>query len=157
MNLHIEIYTASECPSNPGPGGYAAIIDHHHRIQQLAGRDTNAEAEKLPLIAALEALKSIPDGSITTVISTSALASHPNLNRWLQEQNDNAWLTQDGSHIQYHPLWREIFLETQSKAVTWTTPAKPHDQRTQSCIRAAQRQAEMAQQDLHHLWEIQSH
>ena len=157
MNHHIQIYTASECPSNPGPGGYAAIIDHHNRIQQLAGRDTNAEADKLPLIAALEALKSVPDGSITTVISTSALASHPNLNRWLQEQNDNTWLTQDGSQIPHHLLWQEIFLQTQRKHVAWSTPAKPHDQRTESCVRAAQRQAEKAQQDLHHLLDIQTH
>ena len=146
MGTNITIYTATEYLSIPGPGGYAAIIGHQHRVQKLAGRDTNAEPERLPLLAILEALQTIPDGSTVTVYSAMALIPDLINNGWLEEQAQPDWPTSN------QDLWHQLRQETNKKAITWAH-FDPHDdpqgsRPSTACLKAARRQARKAATDL---------
>ena len=57
---HVTIHTDGSCIGNPGPGGYAAILEHNGQEKELSGgfrRTTNNRMELMAVIAGLEALK----------------------------------------------------------------------------------------------------
>lgn len=56
----VEIYTDGACRSNPGPGGWGAILCYNGREKELSGGEaetTNNRMELLGVISALSALK----------------------------------------------------------------------------------------------------
>ncbi len=58
---HVTIHTDGACVGNPGPGGYAAILECNGKRRELSGGrrlTTNNRMELLAAITALEALKS---------------------------------------------------------------------------------------------------
>ena len=56
----VDIYTDGACSSNPGPGGWGAILRYNGIEKELSGGDpgtTNNRMEMMAAIAALEAIK----------------------------------------------------------------------------------------------------
>ena len=54
------IHTDGSCIGNPGPGGWAAVIQHHSKQVELSGPDnptTNNRMEMMAIIRALEWVK----------------------------------------------------------------------------------------------------
>jgi ribonuclease HI len=57
---HIKIYTDGDCSGNPGPGGWAAILEYKGRRREIMGcelQTTNNKMELIAVIHGLEALK----------------------------------------------------------------------------------------------------
>jgi ribonuclease HI len=60
METHVFLYTDGACKGNPGPGGYAAILQCNGRDRELTGgapHTTNNRMELQAVIAGLRALK----------------------------------------------------------------------------------------------------
>jgi ribonuclease HI len=60
MTAHVFLYTDGACKGNPGPGGYAAILQCNGRARELTGgaaHTTNNRMELQAVIAGLRALK----------------------------------------------------------------------------------------------------
>jgi ribonuclease HI len=60
MSVQVFLYSDGSCLGNPGPGGYAAILQcgrHEKVITGGAGRTTNNRMELRAVIAGLQALK----------------------------------------------------------------------------------------------------
>ena len=56
----VDIYTDGSCSGNPGPGGWAAVLDYKGRRHELSGGEpatTNNRMEMTAAIVALETLK----------------------------------------------------------------------------------------------------
>jgi len=59
----VTIYTDGSCWGNPGPGGWAAIINENGRERSLSGVSDNTTNNRMELTAALQALKSLKHSS----------------------------------------------------------------------------------------------
>jgi len=60
MNKHVKIYTDGACSGNPGPAGWAAILQCGEREREVVGgavESTNNRAEVMAVIIGLKALK----------------------------------------------------------------------------------------------------
>ena len=55
----IEIYTDGSCLSNPGNGGWAAIINDNGKIKKISGSEKNTTNNRMELLAPINALKEI--------------------------------------------------------------------------------------------------
>ena len=55
----IKIYTDGSCLSNPGNGGWAAIINNNGQILKISGSEKNTTNNKMELMAPIRALKKI--------------------------------------------------------------------------------------------------
>ena len=53
----IEIYTDGSCLTNPGNGGWAAIINKDGEITKISGNEKNTTNNRMELIAPINALK----------------------------------------------------------------------------------------------------
>ena len=143
MTTETNVYTASDCMGNPGPGGYAAMIQQPNRVQHLAGRDTHTDPERLQLLAAAEALKAIPPHAVVTIHTES-----PQLADAMRRVQKGEVRTPDNE------LWGDIRTHSGTKTIRWehTPPNKSPEMR--SCRRTAKQQARKAKEDLR---EIKNH
>ena len=55
----IKIYTDGSCLSNPGNGGWAAIINNDGNILRISGSEKNTTNNKMELMAPIRALQKI--------------------------------------------------------------------------------------------------
>ena len=55
----IKIYTDGSCLSNPGNGGWAAIININGEIKKISGNEKNTTNNRMELMAPINALKNI--------------------------------------------------------------------------------------------------
>ena len=59
----ITIYTDGSCLSNPGNGGWAAIINENNEVKKITGNEKNTTNNRMELLAPINALKRIKAGS----------------------------------------------------------------------------------------------
>ena len=59
----ITIYTDGSCLGNPGPGGWAAVIDDNGAKRSLSGKEDNTTNNRMEILAAIEGLQAVPAGS----------------------------------------------------------------------------------------------
>ena len=53
----ITIYTDGSCLTNPGNGGWAAIINDEKEIRKISGSEKNTTNNRMELLAPINALK----------------------------------------------------------------------------------------------------
>ena len=53
----IKIYTDGSCLTNPGDGGWAAIINIDGEIKKISGNEKNTTNNRMELMAPINALK----------------------------------------------------------------------------------------------------
>ena len=53
----IKIYTDGSCLTNPGNGGWAAIINEDGEIKEISGSEKNTTNNRMELLAPINALK----------------------------------------------------------------------------------------------------
>ena len=67
----IEIYTDGSCLTNPGHGGWAAIINENGKIKKISGNEKNTTNNRMELLAPINALKKINASSQITIYTDS--------------------------------------------------------------------------------------
>ena len=58
----ITIYTDGSCLTNPGNGGWAAIINDEKEIRKISGSEKNTTNNRMELLAPINALKDMKPG-----------------------------------------------------------------------------------------------
>ena len=66
----IEIYTDGSCLTNPGNGGWAAIINDNGKIKKISGSEKNTTNNRMELIATINALREMNGNLILLFIQT---------------------------------------------------------------------------------------
>lgn len=116
-------YTDGACSGNPGPGGWAVVIDESQNmgLQQteavFGGYSEETTNNRMELTAALEALKYIVneaayvnDCSCSGIIySDSAYVVNAMNNGWLMNWAANDWFTKSGTRVKNSDIWREMY------------------------------------------------
>lgn len=103
----VTLYTDGACSGNPGPGGWAAILQYGTRTRELSGgeRDTtNNRMELKGVIAGLEALK---EPCAVELWSDSQYIVNALNNGWLRDWKRRGWRRRDGE-LKNPELWQTL-------------------------------------------------
>ena len=87
----INIYTDGACMGNPGPGGWAAIIDGGDGRRELKGRDERTTNNRMEILAAIKGLEDTPPGAEVTVHSDSQYLVYTMTRNWKRKANLDLW------------------------------------------------------------------
>lgn len=113
------VFTDGACVPNPGPGGWGAVIRQGHTVRELnggeAGRTTN---NRMELMAAIEALESLPDGS-RVVLSTDSSYVKNGITTWIAGWRRKGWRSSTGDPVKNQDLWQRLDAATARHAVRW--------------------------------------
>ena len=117
----VTIHTDGSCLGNPGPGGYAAILEYRAEERELSGgfrRTTNNRMEILAVIAGLEALNG---RCRVTVYSDSRYVVDAIEKGWAKRWRDNGWMRNKRERAVNPDLWGRLLdaLENHDVELKW--------------------------------------
>ena len=116
---HVIVYTDGGCaPTNPGPGGWAAILRSGEHMKELKGGEpasTNNRMELMAAIAALEALKrpSVVDMNFDSQYVRDGITKY--INNWKR----NGWRTASKDPVKNQDLWARLDAARGVHTVRW--------------------------------------
>ena len=91
----IEIYTDGSCLTNPGNGGWAAIINEDGKIKKISGSEKNTTNNRMELLAPINALKEMSVSSKITIFTDSQYVKL-GITEWINKWIINNWHKQRG-------------------------------------------------------------
>jgi ribonuclease HI len=77
-----KIFTDGACLGNPGPGGYAALIQLGGAEQEIVGGDPATTNNKMEMMAAIKALEALPS-DVAAVLHSDSEYVIKGITQWL--------------------------------------------------------------------------
>jgi ribonuclease HI len=118
MRSTIHIFTDGSVIGNPGCGGWAAVLMSGDKIWEMSGSSPWTTISEMELLAAVEALRSIPVGSSVQLCSDSELLINGMLFH-IRHWQANGWRNSRGARLQHQYLWRELLAMNERLNVQW--------------------------------------
>lgn len=118
MDRIFRVFTDGSAIGNPGPGGWGAVIRNRTQLWEISGGYARTTISEMELVAAIEALRSLPPGSRIELYSDSQYLIYGMRglrSKWERE----GWRNRRGSQIQHRQLWTELTLLTANREVRW--------------------------------------
>ena len=114
----IKIYTDGSCLTNPGDGGWAAIINIDGEIKKISGNEKNTTNNRMELMAPINALKYISSKDPIEIFTDSKYVKN-GITEWINTWVLNNWKTSNKEDVKNKDLWIELYKLNQSLNVKW--------------------------------------
>ena len=114
----IKIYTDGSCLSNPGDGGWAAIINIDGEIKKISGNEKNTTNNRMELMAPINALKYTNSKNPIEIFTDSKYVKN-GITEWINTWVLNNWKTSNKEDVKNKDLWIELYKLNQSLNVKW--------------------------------------
>ena len=114
----IKIYTDGSCLENPGNGGWAAIIFINDEKIIISGSKKNTTNNQMELMAAIEALKKIPEGQEIQIYTDSKYVKQ-GITEWIGKWIQNNWKTSSKQKVKNMELWKELNKISKKHKIKW--------------------------------------
>jgi ribonuclease HI len=114
----IKIYTDGSCLSNPGNGGWAAIININGEIKKISGNEKNTTNNRMELMAPINALKNINSKDPIEIFTDSKYVKN-GITEWINTWVLNNWKTSKKENVKNKDLWLELHKLNQSLNIKW--------------------------------------
>jgi cyclic pyranopterin phosphate synthase len=103
-----DIYTDGSCSGNPGPGGWGAIVVSDGTKTPLSGGELKTTNNRMEVMAAIEGLVVIPEGSAVTVHSDSTYLVNTMTKGWKRNANPDLWTRLDRVAAERSVKWEWV-------------------------------------------------
>ena len=122
----VVVYTDGACSGNPGPGGWAAIIQDgpdatSERV--VSGGERATTNQRMELMAAIEGLAALSSRRRVRLHSDSAYVVNCFRDRWWERWERGGWLGAGHKPVTNRDLWERLLAETRRHDVTWVKVA----------------------------------
>ncbi|TCZ64453.1 ribonuclease HI [Roseicella aquatilis] len=116
------VWTDGSCSPNPGPGGWAAILQAadgqtHSLSGAEPGATTNNRMELRAVIAALEALPQ--SSSLNVTVHTDSQYVQRGMTEWVAAWVRKGWHTGKGKPVENRDLWQALLAAAARHEVEW--------------------------------------
>ena len=146
----VRIHTDGACKGNPGPGGFAAIIERDGDELHVTGGDPATNNNRMEMAAVIEVLRaingveSLQDARITVRTDSQHVTKAFNQG-WIAAWQRNGWRNTKGKAVANRELWLELLEQAGDRSISWEW-VKGHagDPMNEQCDRLAVEQAEIA-------------
>ena len=114
----IKIYTDGSCLSNPGDGGWAAIISINGEIKEISGSEKNTTNNRMELLAPIRALKEMKQSDQIEIYTDSQYVKL-GITEWINTWVVNNWKTSKKEDVKNKDLWLELYNLNKSLNIKW--------------------------------------
>jgi len=108
----MQIYSDGACLSNPGPGGYCAILTYNGTEKIISGGDKSTTNNRMELLAAISGLEAIKDNNVkqceVELYTDSKYVSDGIEKGWAKNWRRNNWIKSDKTPALNPELWERL-------------------------------------------------
>ena len=114
----IVIYADGACEGNPGPGGFAAVIEGEGKPREIVGSVPQTTNNRMELMAIIRALVSLTEPTRVHVVTDSQYVVL-GMTQWIQGWKRKRWKTASGQPVKNKDLWVKLLELADEHKVTW--------------------------------------
>lgn len=112
----VEVWTDGACiPTNPGPGGWGALIRQNGWRREIAGHEDHTTNNRMELMGPIQALESLTGPHAVTVYSDSKYVVD-GITKWIINWRRTGW--KQGT-VKNRDLWERLARAEAKHHVTW--------------------------------------
>ncbi|MBO6061252.1 MAG: ribonuclease HI [Clostridia bacterium] len=115
----VTIYTDGACSSNPGPGGWAAILMYKTVRREISGNAEQTTNNRMEITAAMKALEALKESCIVDIYTDSAYLHDTFQKHWIDNWVKRGWLKADKKPVENRDLWERMLVLVNKHSVTW--------------------------------------
>ena len=115
----VRIYTDGACSGNPGPGGWAAILEFGPHRKEISGYMAGTTNNRMELFAAISGLGALKEPCNVELYSDSAYLVNAFNEHWIDGWKKNGWKTSAGTRVENQDLWFILSAQTQKHHVSF--------------------------------------
>ena len=117
----VVIYTDGSSLGNPGPGGYGAVLHYGSHTKELSGGFRCTTNNRMEVLAAIEALKSLTQPCHVTLHTDSQYLVNAVSKGWARRWQANAWMRNRKNRAINPDLWEQLLmlLKTHQVEFVW--------------------------------------
>lgn len=113
------VYTDGACSGNPGPGGWAAILQYEGHEKVISGGEERTTNNRMEMRAVIEALRSLREPCLVKIHSDSALIINAFTEGWIPNWIRRGWIKADKKPVENRELWEEMLAAMDPHRVEW--------------------------------------
>jgi ribonuclease HI len=115
---HVIIHTDGACEGNPGPGGWAAVLQYGKLKKELSGPDPATTNNRMEMQAAVEALRALKV-PCDVDLHTDSKYVMDGITKWIKGWKARGWKTSTKEPVKNEDLWRQLDAENARHNVSW--------------------------------------
>ncbi len=104
----ITIYTDGACSGNPGPGGWAAILEYKEHRRELSGGEASTTNNRMELMGVIRALELVKEPCVITLCSDSKYVMDGLSKGWAKGWRARGWVKSDKKPALNSDLWARL-------------------------------------------------
>lgn len=114
----IRIHTDGACLGNPGPGGWAALLQYNGRERMLSGAEPDTTNNRMELMAAIRSLEALKQPCQVELFTDSQYV-RKGITEWLPNWLARRWRTSSGAQVKNQDLWQRLQAACAGHAIDW--------------------------------------
>jgi ribonuclease HI len=123
----VMLYTDGACSGNPGPGGWAFILQYPDSDNELvaSGGEPETTNNRMELTAVVRGLEALEQRSAVEVLTDSVYVGK-GLSEWMPKWKANGWRRREGKawkEVKNEDLWRQLDALLAQHAIRYTRVA----------------------------------
>ncbi len=113
------VYTDGACSGNPGPGGWAAVLQYGLVERVVSGAAPETTNNRMELQAAIEALRALKEPCRVRLHTDSAYLERAFNDGWLKNWVRRGWKNAKKKPVENRDLWEELLTLSQKHKIQW--------------------------------------
>ena len=114
----VTIHSDGGCHGNPGPGGWAAVLEFGPHKRELSGGAPATTNNRMELQAAIEALGALKEHCQVDFYTDSEYVKN-GVTGWLAGWKRNGWRTKSKKPVKNEDLWRLLDTQVSRHEIKW--------------------------------------
>lgn len=115
----VDVYTDGACSGNPGPGGWAALLQYNGKEKELSGSDPATTNNRMEMTAVIRALQELKKPCHVKLHSDSALIINAMTQGWIENWQARGWRKADKKPVENRELWEEMLAAMRPHRLEW--------------------------------------
>lgn len=111
------IYSDGACEGNPGPGGWAALLQFGDKVKEISGYEAQTTNNRMELIAAIRALEAL-NRPCKVEFHTDSEYLRRGITEWLAGWRARNWRRKGGA-LANVDLWQALDSLNSSHQINW--------------------------------------
>ncbi|MDX2080785.1 MAG: ribonuclease HI [Terrimicrobiaceae bacterium] len=114
----VVIHTDGGCHGNPGPGGWAAVLEYGVHRREISGGVAATTNNRMELQAAIEALRSLKEPCEVEFYTDSQYVKN-GVTSWIAMWKRSNWTTKARQPVKNADLWRDLDAQASRHRIRW--------------------------------------